>query len=164
MQVQFITSAPQQTAELGQCFAPWARGGDIFILTGDLGGGKTTFVAGLAKGLGVEETVSSPSFTLINEYDIGDLKLIHADLYRLAGIEDIEDIGMEHYLYQPHNIVCIEWGEKMRTCMPSEYMTISFNYTEGEEYGRTIVFKSCSDYNDKKLIEFNKMASRKGLL
>ncbi|MDZ7837510.1 MAG: tRNA (adenosine(37)-N6)-threonylcarbamoyltransferase complex ATPase subunit type 1 TsaE [Actinomycetota bacterium] len=113
MNVEFITDSAKSTSRLGQYFASFLNGGDTIILTGDLGGGKTTFTSGIAKGLGIGQDVSSPSFTLVNEYSTGSKKLIHADLYRLDGAEEIAGIGMDDYIYDPDNIVCIEWGDKM---------------------------------------------------
>lgn len=103
------------TVKLGQRFAKKLRGGDVLVLIGDLGSGKTTFVKGLAKGLGVKNNITSPTFVLFKVYkaDKGKIKhLVHADCYRVPGKEFCK-IGIDDYFYNQHTITVIEWGEKL---------------------------------------------------
>ena len=89
MHMELISGSSQATIDLGKKFSRILRGGDIIIFSGELGGGKTTFISGLAEGLGIKESLSSPSFTILNQYNAGKLKLIHIDFYRLDGIDRI---------------------------------------------------------------------------
>lgn len=163
MNVEFISDSAESTSRLGQYFASFLNGGDTIILTGDLGGGKTTFISGIAKGLGVGQDVSSPSFTLVNEYSAGSKKLIHADLYRLDGAEEIAGIGMDDYIYDPDNIVCIEWGDKMDSFLPPDFIRIHFSYIMDSESKRRIRFSSDTNCWDHKMARFKTLVKRKGL-
>lgn len=103
------------TVKLGQRFAKKLRGGDVLVLIGDLGSGKTTFVKGLAKGLGVKNNITSPTFVLFKVYKThqGIIKqLVHADCYRLPG-KEFSQIGLDDYLNDQHTVTAIEWGEKL---------------------------------------------------
>lgn len=162
MKLEFITGSAEDTAKLGINLASFLNGGDTIILTGDLGGGKTTFISGIAHGLGIDQPVSSPSFTLVNEYSSAGKSLIHADLYRLNSAEDIMGIGLEDYIYSQDNIVCIEWGNKMGAYLPPEYLGIHFGYMMDSESKRKIIFNSNTGYWQKKLTKFKNLAQRKG--
>ncbi len=112
MHDRVITHSDDQTVELARSVARRLRAGDVLLLVGDLGAGKTTFVRGLALGLGLDpDSVSSPTFTLIQEYR-GHPTLYHVDLYRLEGAE-IDDLGLDE-LAAGDAIVAIEWAEKLR--------------------------------------------------
>jgi tRNA threonylcarbamoyladenosine biosynthesis protein TsaE len=108
--IEFISRSPSDTLDIGERIGRCSRVGDVFLLHGELGAGKTQFVKGLARGLGVPdwEYVVSPSFTLLNTYG-GRCNLCHIDLYRLEGI-DAEDLGIEEHLDE--GIVAVEWAEK----------------------------------------------------
>ena len=93
---QFTFNTPEQTKELGQIIASGLRAGDVLVLNGDLGAGKTTFTKGLAKGLGIDEVIKSPTFTIIREYQGGRLPLYHMDVYRLEN-GGAEDLGLDEY-------------------------------------------------------------------
>jgi len=162
MNLEIISVSASFTARLGNEFSPFLDFGDIIILTGDLGGGKTTFIGGIASGLGIKEAISSPSFTLINEYGLDGKKFIHADLYRLEGLRDISGIGIDDYLYDDNNIVCIEWGDKLWGYLSKDYLNIDFNYAWDSQERRKIIFKSANKYWDRKLGRFNKIINPKG--
>ena len=107
-----ITGAPDETEEYAAQIAAHLSGGQILNLSGDLGSGKTTFVRGLAEGLGADpREVSSPSYTLVNVYE-GDMRLVHADLYRLGDESEITELGLED-LFNDDTVVVVEWGERM---------------------------------------------------
>jgi tRNA threonylcarbamoyladenosine biosynthesis protein TsaE len=108
----FISHSPAETESLGEKFGRAAERGTVFALSGDLGAGKTQLVKGVARGLGISARVHSPTFTLVNEYGGGQLKLFHLDLYRLETREQILSAGLEEFL-QPDGVAVIEWAERL---------------------------------------------------
>lgn len=107
----YISESEKDTEEIGRSFAQNLRGGEVIAMYGDLGAGKTAFVRGLAKGLGIDAKVSSPTFTIVNEYP-GEIDLIHFDMYRLSSADELFDIGWEDYLAR--GAVCaVEWSENV---------------------------------------------------
>ena len=108
----FISHNPAETESLGEKFGRAAKGGLVIALSGELGAGKTQFVKGLARGLGISARVHSPTFTLVNEYGGGRLKLFHLDLYRLETPEQIASAGIEEFL-QPDGVSVVEWAERL---------------------------------------------------
>ena len=108
----FISHSPAETESLGERLGHAARRGLVIALTGDLGAGKTQFVRGLARGLGIAGRVHSPTFTLVNEYGGGRLKLFHLDLYRLETAHQILGAGVEDYL-SPDGVAVMEWAERL---------------------------------------------------
>ncbi|QUH18981.1 tRNA (adenosine(37)-N6)-threonylcarbamoyltransferase complex ATPase subunit type 1 TsaE [Alkaliphilus sp. B6464] len=125
------------------------NGGDILCMTGDLGAGKTTFTQAFAKGLGVEEYVTSPTFTLIHEYD-GRIPLYHFDVYRINHVSEMEDLGYEEYFYG--NGVCvIEWASLIEEILPDKRLWIEIKVTGLES--RQICFTSTNDYYEEMIKE-----------
>ena len=110
----FISHSPAETESLGEQFGRAAQRGLVIALSGDLGAGKTQFVRGLARGLGISGRVHSPTFTLVNEYGGGRLKLFHLDLYRLETAEQILSAGIEEYL-KPDGVSVVEWAERLES-------------------------------------------------
>jgi tRNA threonylcarbamoyladenosine biosynthesis protein TsaE len=108
----FISHSPTETEALGEKFGRAAKSGTVFALSGDLGAGKTQLVKGIARGLGVPARVHSPTFTLVNEYGGGRLKLFHLDLYRLETTAQILSAGIGEYL-SPDGVAVIEWAERI---------------------------------------------------
>jgi tRNA threonylcarbamoyladenosine biosynthesis protein TsaE len=108
----FISHSPAATESLGEAWGRAAQSGLVIALSGDLGAGKTQFVKGLARGLGVTARVHSPTFTLVNEYGGGRLKLFHLDLYRLETAAQILSAGIEEFL-SPDGVAVIEWAERL---------------------------------------------------
>jgi tRNA threonylcarbamoyladenosine biosynthesis protein TsaE len=108
----FISHSPAETESLGEGFGREARQGLVIALSGELGAGKTQLVKGLARGLGIAARVHSPTFTLVNEYDGGRLRLFHLDLYRLESRGQILSAGLEEFL-QPDGVTVIEWAERI---------------------------------------------------
>jgi len=107
----FISHSPAETEALGEGWSREAQSGLTIALSGELGAGKTQLVKGLARGLGITMRVHSPTFTLVNEYDGGRLKLFHLDLYRLETTEQIHAAGLDEFL-QPDGVTVIEWAER----------------------------------------------------
>lgn len=116
--------SPQDTYRIGFELGSGAQKGDIFCLGGELGVGKTVFTQGFAKGLGIEEAVSSPTFTIIQEYEDGRLPLYHFDVYRIADLDEMEEIGYEDYFYGD-GICLIEWAELIEELLPKRRTTIT---------------------------------------
>jgi len=108
----FISHNPAETETLGEHWGREVPSGQVIALTGDLGAGKTQLVRGLARGLGVKSRVHSPTFTLVNEYGGGRLKLFHLDLYRLETAAQIHGAGIEEF-FQPDGVAVIEWAERV---------------------------------------------------
>ncbi len=133
-----VTKAPRETRKLGRILGKVLRSGEVVALSGELGAGKTCLAQGIARGLGVSDKyeVTSPTFTLINEYP-GRTKLYHMDLYRLVGIGDLEDTGYEEVLLGK-GIVVVEWAEKIRERLPQEALLISIEYLGEQERKITI--------------------------
>ena len=107
-----MSHSPEETEALGQRLAALLRPGDVVAFWGDLGAGKTAFTRGLARGLGITEVVTSPTYTLVNEYLSGRMPLFHFDMYRLTASDDLFDIGWEDYLTRG-GICAVEWSENV---------------------------------------------------
>jgi len=129
-----ITESESQTAAVGSALAATLSAGDAILLYGDLGAGKTAFVKGLAEGLGVpRDEVSSPTFTLIQEYRGGRLPLFHVDLYRLDDPREIEDLGLDEIAGD--GVLAIEWAEKLDMAArvkPSRYIAVRLAHGDGD--------------------------------
>ncbi len=110
--MEFLSHSPADTETLGEQWGRVAQRGLVIALSGDLGAGKTQLVRGLARGLGVTSRIHSPTFTLVNEYSGGRLRLFHLDLYRLETPEQIHSAGIEEFL-QPDGVTVIEWAERL---------------------------------------------------
>jgi len=133
-----ITNSAEETIAAGERLAEKLKPGDVVALSGNLGSGKTTFTKGIGKGLGVKNSrhINSPTFVLIKEYD-GKIPLYHLDLYRLDNIKDIENIGIEEYIYGD-GITVIEWSEKIKEILPEKHISVRFNI-KGENKREVII-------------------------
>jgi tRNA threonylcarbamoyladenosine biosynthesis protein TsaE len=133
---QTVSNSPEATETIGQKLGARLRGGEVIELVSDLGGGKTTFVRGVARGLGSQDTVASPTFTISRQYQAGELTLYHFDFYRLSepGIVASELLEV---IDDPKAIVIIEWGEIVENVLPVDRLTIMFQST-GETIRRLI--------------------------
>ncbi len=128
--LRFITHNADETMALGERIGALLKPGDIVAYKGGLGAGKTTITHGLAKGLGLNVHVSSPTFALVNEY-IGRVKLCHFDMYRIDGGLDLESIGFYDYL-DGENILCIEWSENIADELPDDIVTVDIRRIDDE--------------------------------
>ena len=146
-----ITASPQETEELATWAGQRVREGTVLCLEGELGAGKTLFVRAMAKTLGVEGEVTSPTFSLMNIYE-GICPIFHFDLYRLDTAEELEDIGFYEYVENPDGIVIIEWADKFPEALPEEYVRIVFEQTDEGENTRCITF-SCVGERDENFLE-----------
>ena len=129
--------SPEDTFSVGEHLAKEARPGDIYTLDGDLGVGKTIFTKGMAKGLGIEEPVTSPTFTILQEYESGRLPLYHFDVYRIGDPEEMDEIGYEDYFYG-QGICLIEWAGLIEELIPKEAVRICIekDLEKGLDYRR----------------------------
>ena len=110
--MEFITNSPEQTEKVGQALGNAIKPGTVIAYRGDLGAGKTAFTRGLARGLGSQELVTSPTYTIVNEYLGGRMPLFHFDMYRLHSSDDLWDIGWEDYL-ERNGVCAVEWSENV---------------------------------------------------
>lgn len=132
MKLELHTDSVDSTRALGAALAELARPGDLLLLSGDLGAGKTAFTQGFGRGLGIREQVTSPTFTLAREYDGGRLPLHHLDVYRLEQMDEVFDIGLPEMLDEGGATV-IEWGDAIVPALPSDYLELRFNFGAGDD-------------------------------
>ncbi len=130
MDYTIISESPEKTCELGRVLGGLLSAGDVICLNGDLGAGKTMFAQGVAMGLGIRENVTSPTFTLINEYS-GRFPFYHMDVYRLGGPGDMADLGYEEYFYGP-GVTLVEWAGLVEELLPRERLDIYIVADDGE--------------------------------
>jgi tRNA threonylcarbamoyladenosine biosynthesis protein TsaE len=125
----------EDTFELGIALGAEAKKGEVYCLSGDLGVGKTVFTQGFAKGIGISEAVSSPTFTIIQEYTSGRVPLYHFDVYRIADLDEMEEIGYLDYFYGD-GVCLIEWAELIEELLPEnpKRITIRKNLAKGFDY------------------------------
>ena len=136
------TFSYEETEQVGYQIAAQAKPGELFCLDGNLGVGKTVFTQGFARGLGIDEAVCSPTFTLIQEYEEGRLPLYHFDVYRISGPWDMEDLGYEDYFYG-QGVCLIEWGQLIRELLPANtvFVTIEKDLEKGFDYRKITISK-----------------------
>jgi tRNA threonylcarbamoyladenosine biosynthesis protein TsaE len=135
MRIELRTETPEQTREVGGVLATFLGPRDTVILTGDLGAGKTTLVQGIGRGLGVEEHVASPTFTLVREY-AGRLDVAHVDVYRLERVQDVMDLGLDE-LGGPDRVLLVEWGDAIEELLPGDRLVVELT-TDGMSETRRI--------------------------
>lgn len=128
MTVSYITTSPEESIRLGEALGKLLRGGDIIAYCGDLGAGKTTFTRGISIGMGLGDEVTSPTFTLVNEYRNSDnkLDLIHFDMYRITSPEDLETTGFYDYM-DDNCVLAVEWSENIFGALTGDYIKITIN-------------------------------------
>jgi tRNA threonylcarbamoyladenosine biosynthesis protein TsaE len=131
MSLRLVTHSPEETQHLGTQIGKLARAGDVILLVGGLGSGKTCLAQGIAWGLGIAEYATSPSFVLIREYQ-GRLPLYHIDFYRLDRIEEVIDLGLEDYLCG-EGVCVVEWAEKALAALPQEHLLVELEHLSENE-------------------------------
>ena len=129
------SNSPEETRKLGERLAGELRPGDVILLEGPLGAGKSEFARGIALGLGVRERVTSPSFTILNVYTSGRCPLYHFDWYRLSDPEELYEMGMEEYLIGGDGITLVEWPGQAAEALPADFLIIEIE-PEGESLRR----------------------------
>lgn len=128
---KLITRTPEETRELGRHVGTLSQPGDVYLLSGNLGAGKTCFTQGVARGLGIEEYVMSPSFVILREHQ-GRLPLYHIDLYRLESVDEAAELGLDDYLYGK-GVCVVEWAERARNVLPSDNLMVHIDYAGDDE-------------------------------
>ena len=141
--MQFLTNSPEQTEAVGMALARVLEPGTILAYKGDLGAGKTAFTRGLAKGLGCKDMVTSPTYTIVNEYLSGRMPLFHFDMYRLASSDDLWDIGWEDYL-ERGGVCAVEWSENVADALEG---AISVTIEKLGEDSRRITIEGVENYD-----------------
>ena len=134
--MEYCSNRVAETEELGAQLAARLRPGDVVSYTGDLGAGKTAFTRGIARGLGIPERVTSPTFTIVNEYEGGRLPLFHFDLYRLGDPEELFDIGWEDYLARG-GVCAVEWSENVAGALEDEPIRVDIR--RGAHDGQRVI-------------------------
>ena len=134
------TNSAEETFALGKALGEKASPGQIYTLDGDLGTGKTVFTQGVAAGLGITEAISSPTFTIIQEYEDGRLPFYHFDVYRIGDLEEMEEIGYDDYFFG-QGICLIEWAELIEEILPEKRIevTIEKDLEKGFEYRKITI-------------------------
>ena len=134
------TNSPQETKELGKKMAERAKPGDVFTLVGELGVGKTVFTQGIAEGLGIDEPVNSPTFTIVQEYESGRMPFYHFDVYRIGDPEEMDEIGFDDYIYGD-GLCLIEWADLIEEILPEKRVAIRIekDLEKGFDYRRITI-------------------------
>lgn len=134
------TFAPEETLAFGEELGRNAKPGQVYTLIGDLGVGKTVLTQGIAKGLGIEEPICSPTFTIVQEYHTGRMPFYHFDVYRIGCVEEMDEIGFEDYVYGD-GLTMIEWANLIEEILPEQYhrITIEKDLEKGFDYRKIIV-------------------------
>lgn len=152
--LELVSHSPEQTQKLGVRIGELALPGDVFLLVGDLGVGKTCLTQGIAWGLNIEGYALSPSFVVVRELQ-GRLPLYHMDLFRLDRIEEIAELGLDDYLYG--NGVCVvEWAERGMSVLPAEHLLIRISHLSDTE--RSFQFKSPVKRYQKVIVQLNRLS------
>jgi len=134
------TNTPKETFDFGKSLGESAKAGTVYTLIGDLGVGKTVLTQGLAKGLEIQEPISSPTFTIVQVYEEGRMPLYHFDVYRIGDVEEMEEIGYEDYFYG-EGVTLIEWANLIEEILPEQYTEIKIekDLEKGFDYRKITV-------------------------
>lgn len=143
--MEIISNSEEETIELGKKVAKNLKKGNIIILSGDLGSGKTKFTEGVLTYFGLQNEISSPTFTIVNEYNANNINIYHFDVYRLSDVDEFEAIGGEEYFEK--GICIIEWGELIEPILPENYVKITFSRNLENENTRNIKIDCFGDIN-----------------
>ena len=136
--MEFLTHSADETQRVGAALAKTLRGGEVIAFLGDLGAGKTAFTRGLAEGLGVTDAVTSPTYTIVNEYLTGRLPLFHFDMYRLGSSEELFDIGWEDYLARG-GVCAVEWSENVQDALEAPITVRIDRVPDGDDCRRITI-------------------------
>lgn len=139
MKIELVTNSANDTIEFGKSVARAVEKGAVISLVGDLGAGKTTFAKGVARGLGIMGNVTSPTFTILNEYVGEEKKLYHFDFYRIEDPDELVELGFEDYFPSADGLTIVEWAEKAPSVLPKKFYQISFEKIDDDK--RKIVFE-----------------------
>ena len=149
--LNLVTESPEETQRLGNRLGKLAQVGDVFLLVGGLGTGKTCLTQGIAWGLGIEGYATSPSFVVVNQYQ-GRLPLYHIDLYRLDRLEEVIGLGLDDYLYG-RGVCVVEWAKKALDMLPKEHLLVEMSYLS--DTSRNLVLKPVGERYVELLSQIN---------
>jgi tRNA threonylcarbamoyladenosine biosynthesis protein TsaE len=144
--LKYLTQSTEETSKIGEQLGKLVGIGNIICLSGDLGAGKTAFTKGIAKGLGVADYVTSPTYTIINEYE-GKIPLYHFDVYRLNDVEEMYELGYEEYFFGD-GVVVLEWADIVKEIIPKERLWITILNSKGDD-SREIIMEATGEAYDK---------------
>lgn len=149
MEITLRTETAEDTREVGEALSALLRARDAVVLTGELGAGKTTLVQGVARGLGIEEQVSSPTFTLVKEYS-GILDVAHVDVYRLDRIQEVVDLGLDE-LGDGQDVLLVEWGDAIEELLPPDRLRVQLDPADptGADEARTIAVSGAGSWHER---------------
>ncbi len=138
--MEYKSSSPEETFALGKRLGEQAKPGEIYCLDGDLGVGKTVFTQGFAEGLGIDEPVNSPTFTIVQQYDCGRIPLYHFDVYRIGDVDEMDEIGYEDCFYG-EGVCLIEWSQRIGEILPDDVVCIRIekDLEQGFDYRKITV-------------------------
>lgn len=138
--MEIFTTSTKETQEAGRRFGSTLSGGEVICFSGDLGSGKTTFIQGLAEGLGIEKRIVSPTFIIMREYPLNDKSFFHIDLYRLEENiqQELDNLGISELLKQNKHIFAIEWGERAKDLLPENTIYVDIENSDKDKRKITI--------------------------
>jgi tRNA threonylcarbamoyladenosine biosynthesis protein TsaE len=135
-----VTASVSETQAVAASLADLAQPGDLLLLAGELGAGKTAFVQGFAKGLGIDEVVTSPTFILVRTYEGGRLRVHHVDVYRLESLQEALDLGLAE-MVDDGSVTLIEWGDVVAPALPTDFLEVRLGYGAGDDE-RTLALRT----------------------
>ena len=144
---EYISHSADETMDFARRLAEKLNIGDVIVLNGELGSGKTKFTEGILKHFGLDSEISSPTFTIVNEYNANNLNIYHFDVYRFSSSDEFYDIGGEDYFSQ--GICIIEWGSIISDCLPKDYIEINFKKSNEDDNLRLLKIKTIGNKYDK---------------
>ena len=156
--IKYISHNEEETKKIANSLAKLLQKGDIIILSGDLGAGKTKFTEGILSFFGLEDEISSPTFNIVNEYKTNNINLYHFDIYRLEDIDEFYEIGGEEYFEK--GICIIEWGELLNPILPKDYILIKIEPVENNINSRLFTIQS----HDSKFDNYLKILEKEVLI
>ena len=130
--IRATTKSAEDTRELAAAVGPFVRSGDILLLAGELGAGKTCFTQGFGRSLGVTDPITSPTFTLLNHYPGASLRVLHADVYRLDHLQEVVDLGLTE-LVDEDSVAIVEWGDMAEPVLPKDFLEVRITYDDADD-------------------------------
>ena len=145
--IEIFASSLSDTHQTAESVAEIVKSGDLILLVGDLGAGKTAFTQGFGASLGVKEAITSPTFTLARTYQ-GTLEIHHLDVYRIDQIEEVRDLALPE-LFEGNSVTLIEWGDQIISALPKDHLEISFEYGEADSARVITISANGSSWNSR---------------
>mgnify|MGYP003303381653 FL=1 len=158
--IELIASSLSDTHQTAESVAEIVKSGDLILLVGDLGAGKTAFTQGFGASLGVKEAITSPTFTLARTYQ-GTLEIHHLDVYRIDQIEEVRDLALPE-LFEGNSVTLIDWGDQIISALPKDHLEISFEYGEADNERLITITANGSSWNSR-MFALKEILEAKGL-